>query len=120
MPSNHQPTPLISLEAVALDTETTGLDARSARLVEVAVLKVRGETILAEPPFVRLVNPGLPMPATASEIHGLRDADVGDKPGFPAIAAELDGVLGRAVVIGHDIGYDLTILSREYSLAGQS
>jgi len=120
MPSPNRPTLLISLDAVALDTETTGLDARSARLVEVAVLKVRGETILAEPPFVRLVNPGTPMPATASEIHGLRDTDLRNEPGFPALAAELDGVLGRAVVIGHDIGYDLTILAREYSLAGQT
>ncbi|HTO81165.1 MAG TPA: DUF294 nucleotidyltransferase-like domain-containing protein [Methylomirabilota bacterium] len=120
MPSHNRPTPLISLEAVALDTETTGLDARSARLVEIAVLKLRGETILAEQPFVRLVNPGTPMPATAAEIHGLYDADVGNAPRFPALAAELDGVLGRAVVIGHDIGYDLTILAREYSLAGQT
>src|SRR5262245_50712937 len=102
MPSTHQPTPLVSLEAVALDTETTGLDARSARLVEVAVLKVRGETIVAEAPFVRLVNPGLPMPATASEIHGLRDVDVREKPDFSALVAELDVALGRAVVIGHD------------------
>jgi DNA polymerase-3 subunit epsilon/CBS domain-containing protein len=121
MPPRHNySTPLVSLEVAALDTETTGLDARSARLVEIAVLKVRGATILAKPPFVRLVNPGLPIPTTASEIHGLWDVDVQNERRFSAIAGELDAVLGRAVVIGHDIGYDLTILSREYSLAGQT
>jgi CBS domain-containing protein len=36
------------------------------------------------------------------------------------MAAEVDGILGEATVIGHDIGYDLTVLAREYALAGRS
>ena len=113
-------TPLISLEAVALDTETTGLDTRTARIVEIAALKIYGEQFGPEEPFLRLVNPGVRIPSSASRIHGLTDADVESAPRFPEIAAELDDILGRATVIGHDIGYDLTVLSREYALAGRS
>ena len=120
MAPHRRSTPLISLEAVALDTETTGLDARTARIVEIAVLKLRGDRVLAEDPFQRLVNPGVAMPPTATGIHGLADADVRSAPRFPDMAAELDGILGEATVIGHDIGYDLTVLAREYALAGRS
>jgi len=120
MAPHRRSTPLISLEAIALDTETTGLDARTARIVEIAVLKLRGGRILAEDPFQRLVNPGVAIPPTATGIHGLADADVRSAPRFPEMAAEVDAILGEATVIGHDIGYDLTVLAREYALAGRS
>src|SRR5262249_20382901 len=118
--SSQSSTPLISLEAVALDTETTGLDARTARIVEIAVLRVHGERILAEAPFETLVNPQVAIPPTATQIHGLTDADVQNAPSFADLASRLDGMIGRATVIGHNIGYDLAILAREYSLVGQS
>jgi DNA polymerase III epsilon subunit-like protein len=120
MAPDRRSTPLISLEAVALDTEATELDARTARLVEIAILKIRGARILADDPFARLVNPGVAMPPAAAAVHGLTDADLRSAPRFAEIAAELDGILGQATVIGHDIGYDLTVLAREYALAGLS
>jgi DNA polymerase-3 subunit epsilon/CBS domain-containing protein len=120
MAPHRRSTPLISLEAVALDTETTGLDARTARIVEIGIVKLQGERILAGDPFQRLVNPGGAVPPTATGIHGLGDADLRSAPRFPELAAELDGILGQATVIGHDIGYDLTVLAREYALAGRS
>lgn len=39
---NSSATPLISLRAVAIDTETTGLDAKTARIVEIAAVRVNG------------------------------------------------------------------------------
>src|ERR1700746_3203552 len=113
-------TPLISLDAVALDTEATGLDARTARIVEVAVLRLRGDRILREDSFHRIVNPGIAIPATAIDIHGLTDDDVGAAPGFPGIAEPLDAFVGQATVIGHNIGYDLVILAHEFALSGRS
>jgi DNA polymerase-3 subunit epsilon/CBS domain-containing protein len=113
-------TPLVALETIALDTETTGLDAKVARIVEIAALRVAGERVPAEKPFVRLVNPGVPVPASAARIHGLTDTELRDAPRFAEIAAELDEFLDGMTVIGHDIGYDLTILAREYALAGRT
>src|SRR5262245_49243682 len=120
MPPHSNSTPLISLEAVALDTETTGLDARSARIIEIAVLKIRGEQILPDEPFETLVNPAVAIPPSARRIHGLTDAAVRNAPNFAEIASQLDDFIGQATVIGHDIGYDLTILAREYAMIGQS
>jgi len=120
MSPHRRSTPLIALEAIALDTETTGLDARVARIVEIATVKLWGERIVAGESFQRLVNPGIAVPPTAAAIHGLTDADLQGAARFPDIAAELDGILGGATVIGHNIGYDLTILAREYALAGKA
>jgi CBS domain-containing protein len=94
MSPHRRSTPLIALEAVALDTETTGLDAGTARLVEIAALKLRGEHIVADEPFQRLVNPGIAVPPSATAIHGLADADLQGAARFPDVAAELDGILG--------------------------
>src|SRR5262245_14659963 len=105
--------PLISLEAVALDTETTGLDARTARVVEIAALKLRGDQIIADELFERLVNPGIAIPPSAAAIHGLTDVDLQHAARFSEVAGELDVILGGATVIGHNIGYDLAILARE-------
>jgi len=112
-------TPLISLEAVALDTETTGLDARTARILEIGAIRVYGERVLADEAFDRLVNPGTAIPDSASRIHGLTAADLAGAPGFGGVAEELESFLGPAIVIGHNIDYDLAILAREYALAGR-
>jgi CBS domain-containing protein len=119
-PHNAHSTPLIALETIALDTETTGLDAKVARIVEIAALRVSGERVLTEKPFLRILNPGIPIPAAAAKIHGLTDTKLQNAPRFAEIAADLDEFLDGMTVIGHDIGYDLTILAREYALAGRT
>src|SRR5215510_4241090 len=98
MSPHRRSTPLIALEAIALDTETTGLDARVARIVEIATLKLRGEHIIADESFQRLVNPGIAVPPSSSAIHGLTDADLQSAAHFPEVAGELDGILGGATV----------------------
>ncbi|MDA0702652.1 MAG: exonuclease domain-containing protein [Proteobacteria bacterium] len=49
-------TPLIALEGVVLDTETTGLDASMARLVQIAALRITGEAIAFDDGFDSLVD----------------------------------------------------------------
>ena len=76
-----------------IDLETTGTDVREDRIVEVAVLTVYpgGKTV----PFVQRVNPGRPIPAGASAVHGITDADVAGAPTFAVIAPDQ---IGRAHV----------------------
>jgi CBS domain-containing protein len=112
--------PLISIHAVALDTETTGLDARTARIIEIAIVRVNGVEVEPAATFERLVNPGLPIPASASKVHGLHSCDLEKAPRFAEIGAAVQQLVDGAVVIGHNIGYDLAVLDREYARAGQS
>jgi DNA polymerase-3 subunit epsilon/CBS domain-containing protein len=104
---------------VAVDTETTGLDARTARLVQVAALPLAGGRMRPEDRFERLVNPGGPIPKDAVAVHGITDAKVAGAPAFAEIAGNLEAYVGRAVLIGYAVAYDLAILEREYRLAGR-
>jgi len=110
-------TPLGALDAVALDTETTGLDPRSARVVQVGAVRIHGGGE-AGGRFESLVNPGVPVPPASSAIHGLHDGDLADAPAFVDIAAKLAAFVGDGVLVGHTIGYDLAILAREHARAG--
>jgi DNA polymerase-3 subunit epsilon/CBS domain-containing protein len=119
LPERSYSTPLIALDAVALDTETTGLDARTARLVQVAALPLAAGRLRPADRFERLVNPGIPIPESSIAIHGITDARVAGAPSFPDIAAPLEAYIGRAIVIGYATPYDIAILEREYALSGR-
>ena len=110
-------TPLIALNAVVLDTETTGLDARVARVVQIGALRLSGGSLQAGERFESLVKPGSAIPKTAVAVHGITDAMVDAAPAFAGIAPALEAFVGRAIVIGHAINYDLAVLEREYALA---
>lgn len=111
-------TPLLSLDAVVLDTETTGLDAQTARLVQVGAIRILGAEIKQTERFELLVNPGVPIPAATTAVHGIADTDVRDAPRFGVVAPLLAEFCRTAVVIGHAVAYDVAILQREHDLAG--
>jgi len=118
--SNLPSTPLLALDSVILDTETTGLDARTARLVQIGAVRLSGSGIDEAERFEQLVDPGVPIPPMASAIHGIKDEHVGNAPSFSAIAPELEAFIASSVVIGHTISYDVAVLQREYELAGRA
>ena len=103
---------LFALEAVALDTETTGLDPRKARLIEIGGVVLApggGET---DETFETFVNAGQ-VPAEAARITGIDTDMLADAPAFPdALRALQDFVAGR-VVIGHSFGFDLAVMAQE-------
>lgn len=106
-------TPLGALDAVALDTETTGLDPGRARVVQIGAVRLEGGDR-----FEALVDPGGPIPPASSAVHGITDADVAGAPRFAEVAVSLSVWLGGAVLVGHTVAYDLAVLAREHELAG--
>jgi DNA polymerase-3 subunit epsilon/CBS domain-containing protein len=111
-------TPLIALDAVAVDTATTGLDPAKCRVVELAALRIRSGSLDDTAVFRRLVAPGIPIPAAATAIHGIDDHAVAAAPSFARIWPEFADFTGEAVMIGHTIGYDLAVLAHECRRAG--
>jgi len=110
-------TPLMSLDAVVIDTETTGLDPRKARIVEVAAVRIAGGRILKEDSFRQLVDPGEPIPPQVTAVHGIDAAAIAGAPDFAAVWPQLAAFIGHSVVIGHTLGFDLAVLQRECARA---
>jgi DNA polymerase III epsilon subunit family exonuclease len=93
-------------DLVVLDVETTGTDPKLADLVEIAAVKVKGGSITDR--WSTLVNPGRPI--VGHQMHGLTDVDVKDAPSpAEAVGKALD-FIGDALVVGHNIGFDLGFL----------
>ncbi len=99
-----------------LDVETTGTDAANDRIVELGIVLGRGGAVVDRKAW--LVNPGRPIPAEVSAIHGIKDADVADKPAFPAIVAEVLAYLAGAIPAAYNASFDRAFLLAELERAG--
>ncbi|MFI1869706.1 exonuclease domain-containing protein [Streptomyces jumonjinensis] len=99
-------------DVVVLDTETTGLDG-DARIVEIAVLSSSGAVLLDS-----LVDPGEPIPRTASRIHGITDDMIRSAaaPTFSDLLVRLTGVLGRKRVLIYNASFDRARLRYELTV----
>ena len=104
---------------VALDLETTGLDAQRDSIIEVGVVKFRGAEVIDT--FESLVNPYQPLPPFINRLTGITQRELDAAPPFNAIAAEISEFIGDAPVIGHNVSFDTGFLARQgVTLSGQS
>ncbi len=100
-----------------IDLETTGLDTKTARIVEIAVIKYSetGETERR----VRRLNPGISIPAEATEVHKITNEMVANEPTFRQIANGLKEFLTGCDLCGFNFSnYDLPILVNEFKRVG--
>ena len=87
--------PWAELPIALVDVETTGKDASVDRVVEVGIALSRGGQIVDRKNW--LVNPGIPIPKEASDIHKITDEHVRDAPRFEAIAVEVTAALAGCI-----------------------
>ena len=99
------------------DLETTGVDVAVDRIVEIAVLKLLPDG--TEETLHTLINPGVPIPASASDVHGICDGDVEGKPTFGEVAESLAQFLSECDLAGFNVmRFDLPLLKAEFRRAG--
>jgi DNA polymerase-3 subunit epsilon/CBS domain-containing protein len=91
--------PLIAVDALVIDTETTGLDPRKAWIVEIAAVRLTAGRLDLSSPFNRRVRPGMAIPAAATRIHGIDDAAVAGAPPFAAIAPDVAALIDGTLLI---------------------
>jgi DNA polymerase III subunit epsilon len=104
-------TAVTDLPIVAIDTETTGRDPINDRIVEVAVVTSDGKNITERTSW--LLNPGRPIPKEASDIHGITDADVADKPTFGDVMPSILATLAGKVPLAYNAEFDKAFLTAE-------
>jgi DNA polymerase-3 subunit epsilon len=97
-------TPLLDVEFVVLDLETTGGSPAHDRITEVGAVKVRGGEILGT--FHTLVNPEVPIPPLISALTGITNPMVADAEPIEVVLPCLLEFLGGAVLVAHNASFD--------------
>jgi DNA polymerase-3 subunit epsilon len=104
---------LDDLPVLIMDTETTGLDAKQDRIVSFGAVTAHGTRLFRSRLIDDLVDPGVPIPASSTAIHGITDAMVAGARAFPEVYADFQRMATNRVVVGHGIPFDLTVLRSE-------
>ncbi len=99
------------------DLETTGIDIVKDRIVEISILKIYPNGNKESKTW--LVNPTIPIPSTASEVHGITDEKVANEPTFKEIAKQIYQMIKDADLAGYNSDrFDIPLLAEEMLRAG--
>jgi DNA polymerase-3 subunit epsilon len=100
-----------------IDIETTGTNPNSDRVVELSILRIQPDG--KEEYKSHRVNPGMPIPAEATAVHSITDADVTNLPMFRQYAKSVRDFLDGCDIAGFNvIKFDLPCLEAEFARAG--
>jgi DNA polymerase-3 subunit epsilon len=99
---------------VFFDLETTGVEISTARIVQIACIKINMDGSTEEK--MMLINPNIPIPQEASEVHGITNEMVKDAPFFSQIAKGLYSFFKGCDIAGYNSdSYDVPLLCEEFN-----
>jgi len=93
---------------VALDIESTGFDARTDQVIEIAAVKFEGDKVIDT--FETFINPQIAIPRIITHITGIKDEDVADAPSLESLKEKLEAFIGDAPIVGHNVDFDVNFL----------
>lgn len=94
----------------ALDIETTGLEAKRDRIIEVGAVRVRNGKITDS--FNQLVNPGRKLEEKIMQLTGITDAELSGAPYIEEVLPHLLKFISADVLVGHRIMFDYSFIKR--------
>ncbi|MCQ2260383.1 MAG: 3'-5' exonuclease [Bacteroidales bacterium] len=108
---------------IFFDLETTGVNVGTDHIIEICLHKVSPDnstqTLVHRVRPVDAAGKTLPIPPLTTEIHGITDADVADKPTFAELADELAAFIGDADLAGYNSNkFDVPLLVEEFLRVG--
>lgn len=100
---------------IAFDTETTGLNSNSDRIIEIGAVKFDKTGILDK--FETLVNPQKAIPAECSEINHITNEMIKDAPLTQKALKDFSDFIKDGILIAHNATFDLNFLNEELERA---
>ena len=108
--------PLFEVTFCVVDLETTGGSPRDSEITEIGAVKVRGGEVVGT--FQTLVDPGVPIPPFITMLTGITHAMVIEAPRIDAVLPAFLEFCGDAVLVGHNVRFDLGFLRAAASRLG--
>lgn len=109
-------TQLLQRPLAIFDIESTGLNKKLDRIIDLAIIRIHPDGSRDEHTF--RVNPECPIPSESTAVHGITDADVADAPVFKEVAHQVSELLTGCDLGGFNlIHYDIPMLMEEFTRA---
>ena len=102
---------------VIFDLETTGLDLVKDRIIQLSYIKVypNGKEERGD----ELINPEMQIPELITQLTGISNDDVKDKPSFKQLAKKIEDVFQGSDIAGFNSNhFDVPLLAEEFLRAG--
>jgi DNA polymerase III subunit epsilon len=106
------------MREIIFDTETTGLDFRLDRIIEIGCLELIDHFPTGRSFHVYINAQGRPVHPDALQVHGITDEFLADKPTFAQIAGELQEFFGDSTLIAHNATFDISFINAEFERIG--
>lgn len=95
---------------ICIDLETTGLDPKRDKIIEIGAVRVEDNVIAAE--WRSFVNPGKKLEERIVELTGIRDEQLADAPKIGQLLPELFDFAGDRILLGHSVLFDFSFLKK--------
>ncbi|MFU8802979.1 MAG: PolC-type DNA polymerase III [Bradymonadaceae bacterium] len=106
------------LPLAVIDVETTGLDPREDRVIEIGIIRFEAGEVVET--YGELINPERPIPADSTKITGITDEDVKDSPVFADIAEAICERLQGVGIVAYNLSFDRSFVRHELERCGLS
>ena len=100
-----------------LDTETTGLDYESDKIIEIGIVELK-DNILTQNYFHEYINPKKDISISAQKVHGITSDFLINKPTFNSIAQKFLDFIKNDTIIIHNASFDTNFINKELQECG--
>ncbi len=106
------------MREIIFDTETTGLDAREDRVIEIGGIELDNRFPTGRTFHVYLDPQGRQIHPDAQAVHGISQEMLAGKPTFADIAADFVAFIEGARLVAHNAGFDHGFINAEFARLG--
>lgn len=98
-----------------LDTETTGINTDTDRIIEIALIHVTDEGKI-DKEWTTLINPGCDVGPT--HVHGITNSMIQNAPSFDEVGPYIYNMIAGAPLVAHNAPFDVALLTAELQRSG--
>jgi DNA polymerase-3 subunit epsilon len=107
-----------AMREIIFDTETTGLDNRQDRVIEIGGVELVNKFPTGRSYHVFINAQGRKVHPEALAVHGITDAFLEDKPTFSSIVGDMAELFDGAMLVAHNASFDIGFINAEYARIG--